>query len=211
MRPSRFTQIRRQHGRRLVVAVALLLSLALVSFSITRLLRAQRESKQINVTIQRLSREIEAMNRELDTTNAPLAFEALRLEEQSLLVSSNELSSWAEQISQQGVPLVFDITPQVGTPFTGALAERGLKIFPVTVDLVPPKSIMAVNPPYQRLLQFLHGVSRQTPRVDLVELTVSAETGGIERASAVYNVWVGEAGPILAAATPTPEASPAQP
>lgn len=210
MRPSRFTQLRRQHGRRLVVAVALLLSLALVSFSITRLLRAQRESKQINVTIQRLSREIEAMNRELDTTNAPMAFEALRLEEQSLLVSSNDLSGWTEQLAQQGVPLVFDVTPQVGTPFTGALAERGLKIFPVTVDLVPPKGIMAVNPPYQRLLQFLHGVSRQTPRVDLVELTVAAEAGGIERATAVYNVWVGEAGPTLAAG-PTPEISPAKP
>jgi len=210
MRPSRFTQLRRQHGRRLVVAVAILLSLGLVSFSITRLLRAQRESKQINVTVQRLSREIEAMNRELDTTNAPMTFEALRLEEQSLLVSSNALSNWTEQLAQQAVPLVFDVTPQVGTPFTGALAERGLMIVPVTLELVPPKGIMAVNPPYQRLLQFFHGVSRQTPRVDLIELTVSAEAGGIEHATAIYNVWVGEAGPALAAA-PSPDPNPAQP
>lgn len=210
MRPSRFTQLRRQHGRRLVVALALLVSLGLLSLSISRLLRVQKESKAANAKIQRLSREIETMARELDAAAGPQAFEALRLEEQSLLVSSNELAGWTEQMVQQGVPTVFDVTPQSGTAIAGALAERGLRIVPVTVDLVPPKNIMAVRSPYQRLLQFLSGVSRQRPRVDLVELNVTAEAAGIERATAVLNVWVGDTGPSLAATT-AGELTPAKP
>lgn len=204
MRPSRITLFRRQHGRRILVALALVVSLGLLSYSITRLLGAQREATLVNGNIQRLTREIEQMDRELNSTNAPQTFEALRQEEQSLMLTSAGLADWTEQLRQQGVPLVLDVNAQAGAPFAGALAERGLKIVPVTVDLNPPKGILAVKPPYQRLLQFLHNLTQQTARVDLVELNVSAESGGIERASAVLNVWVGEAAPTVAAVKPAP-------
>ncbi len=98
MRPSRITLFRRQHGRRILVALALIVSLGLLSYSITRLLGAQREATLVNGNIQRLTREIEQMDRELNSTNAPQTFEALRQEEQSLLVTSAGLADWTEQL-----------------------------------------------------------------------------------------------------------------
>lgn len=203
MKPSRFAAVRRRHGKRVLVAVAIVASLGFLSHSVTRLLRSQREAQVVNHTIQRLNREVELMGRELNTTNAPQTFEALRNEEQKLVVNQADLNGWIDQLRQQGVPLVLDVEAQTGTPVPGPLAERGLRIVPVTLELAPPKGIAAVKPTYQRLLQFLNSVSRQTPRVDLVELRVTADSGAIDRATAVLNVWVAEATPAttIAAAT----------
>lgn len=203
MKPSRFDSLRRRHGKRVLVAVAIVASLGFLSHSVTRLLRAQREAHVVNGTIQRLNREVELMGRELNTTNAPQTFEALRNEEQKLVVNQADLNNWIDQLRQQGIPLVLDVDAQAGTPVSGPLAERGLRIVPVTLELSPPKGIVAVKPTYQRLLQFLNSVSLQTPRVDLVELRVAADSGTIERATAVLNVWVTDATPAttIAAAT----------
>ncbi len=202
MNPPALTQFRRQHGRRIGVALALLASLGFVFFSITRLLAAQRNTAAINVTIQRLNREVDLMGRELSSTNAPQTFEELRDTEQSLLVSAAGLTNWVEELQRQGVPLVLEIGAQLGTPFKGALADRGLEIVPVTVTLTPPKDVSAARSTYQRLLQFLHYVSLQTPRVDLVDLEIATGPGGIEGATAVLNVWVGEAAPVVASTGP---------
>jgi hypothetical protein len=202
MKPSRLAAFRRQHGTRVLVAVALLASLGFLSHSVTRLLRAQREAQSVNVNMQRLNREIEVMGRELNTTNAPQAFEALRHEEQRLLVSQLDLTNWTGQLRQQGIPLVFDLDTQTGSPATNHLAEQRVQTIPVTVELVPAKGIIAVKPTYQRLLQFLQSIAEQTPRVDLVELRVSAESGAIDQATAVLHVWVGEPAPAIAATTP---------
>lgn len=202
MNPPALTQFRRQHGRRIGVALALLASLGFVFFSITRLLNAQRNTAALNVTIQRLSREVDLMGRELNFTNAPQTFEELRDTEQSLLVSASGLTNWVEELQRQGVPLVLEIGAQLGTPFKGALADRGLEIVPVTVTLTPPKDVSAARSTYQRLLQFLHHVSLQTPRVDLVDLEIATGPGGIEGATAVLNVWVGEAVPVVASTGP---------
>lgn len=209
MNPTAFTQFRRHHGRRLGVALALVASLGFVFFSVTRLLAAQRGTGAANGNVQRLTREVDLMARELNSTNAPQTFEELRDTEQSLLVTAAGLTNWVTQIHQQGVPLVLEVSTQVGTPFKGALAERGLEIVPVTVNLVPPKDLPAARSTYQRILQFLHFVSLQTPRVDLVELQVDTGPGGIESATAVLHVWVGDAAPVVAQTTAAPkEANP---
>ncbi len=201
MKPVRLAAFRRRHGTRILVALGLIASLAFLSHSVTRLLRSQKEAQVVNVQIQRLNREVELMGRELNTTNAPQTFEELRSEEQRLLVNQTEFAKWTEQLIEHGVPLVLDVDAQAGAPVAGPLSERGVRIIPVTLELAPAKGISAVKPTYQRLLQFLHSVSQQAPRIDLVDLRVSAGPGGIERATAVLNVWVGDPPPAANLAT----------
>lgn len=209
MRPTPFTLFRRQHGKRLLLLVAFLASLPLLCWTIARVLRVQREVKTVNANIQRLIRETELMSQELSLTNAPQAFEALRREEQRLLVSPEALTAWTERLQQECVPLVLEATPQVGNAVNSTVADRGFKVIPVTFELVPPKGILAAKPTYHRLLQFLNTVAQETPRVDLVEFTVQAESGAIERATVGLHVWVGEAAPPLAVAnTPEPGGRP---
>jgi hypothetical protein len=191
-RPSSFNY------RELIVRVVLVLlvfgSLTMVWWSIQRLKPRQKAVAELNVTVNKLSGEVDQMETRWSKQEVEQILRKNSQVGDVLFVGQPALESWLANLREQVVPMALDLKADFGQAAADPAASNKVFTVPATVsvDVKPAPGIDAIRTPYERVLRLSQRLAGQAKRADLVEMSVVGGSNSISRAVVVLNLWAGE-------------------
>lgn len=158
--------------------------------SVRRLVPLQTENRRLTSDIAQVTAELEAMQ----TVTSPGVREqltnSLAAADRRLFSSQQAIAGWLETLREAMVPLALEADARFGPVESRMVAGKTLEVVPLTLDLRPTRLVPGVRSPYQRVLDFCQRITDLPERADFVELTVTAGTNSVDRATAVLELWV---------------------
>lgn len=200
--PPKPLQARRFSGRdwvfRLVVVLLLVGSIALAWWSLKfRLLPAQKQSRELSVSVTRLSTEVDDLERQWSKVKQDEVTRRLNQAHAQLFDNQDAVQSWLFNIKAQSDPLLLDAKASLGKSLPKTTNGQEIAIIPATVSVsvVPIFGVQDKESPYQRILRFSEGLATLQKRADLIDLTVLGGTNSVNSAGLVFHLWAGEGNP----------------
>jgi hypothetical protein len=178
-----------------MVAV-LLVAVAVLVWSYTRLTPLQARGRALSEQVARLEGEIAQMERGY----TPAALEQLAREFKfagAMLFDGEEaLAAWFNSLKRTAVPLALEANADFGQPHPPAVTNYNVAVVPadLTLNLKPTEDVTSPLSPHARVLALLDTLVRQTSRADLVALQVTAGTNSIAQVRARLELWAGKEG-----------------
>ncbi len=181
---------------RLVIVALLAGSAALAWWSLWRLEPLQRQSRELNSTIARLSVQIEELERKWSRGQVEEVGDRFKQAHAQLFSDQPALENWMNGLKEQSESLALEAKTTFGKTIPVNSADQELAMIPTTVsvNVIPLRKTGQSAWPYRRLVQLSQGLARQDKRADLVEMTVLGGTNSVAGAVLVFNLWAGAEG-----------------
>lgn len=156
-----------------------------------RLLPLQHQTRELEGTVGRLTREVDSM----ESSCAPPVAREIREKFDQIQAPTfkdrAELESWLTGLQQEVIPLALDLEvdlagapppPATNAP-AGPIPTRAL------LTVRPAAEFAAEGTAFQRVLWLSHRLTRDEKRADLTGLTAAGGTNSIGRASLELTLW----------------------
>jgi len=156
-----------------------------------RLLPLQRQTRELESTVGRLTREVDMM----DAACAPPVAREIREKFDQIQAPTfkdrAELEAWLTGLQQQVIPLALDLEVDLaGSPPPPATnAPAGPMPTRAVLTVRPAADLAAEGTPFQRVLWLSHQLTREEKRADLTGLTAAGGTNSLGRASLELTLW----------------------
>ena len=157
-----------------------------------RLIPLQQESKELSASLNRLSAEVEVIERKwphVDREQIRTEYKEVR---NQLFADEAELGRWLVRLEEESMPLALDLKVDFGTTTTRTAEQEKLAIVPASVTLEIRPVIGGTQTPFQRMLQLVQQLAAEGKRADLGELDVNGGPLSITHGLLVFNLWAGE-------------------
>jgi hypothetical protein len=180
------------------IGMGLLLALAvyLVYYTHKRMIPVQKELRETNAKVTRLSAEVDFMDNKFNKAEFELLLERYNAARGVVFSDSEAMFEWFRKLKLDMLPLGLEINTELGTATMKTVATNNYAIIPATlsVQIRPTLSIDATKSPYQRLLQFSRHLSIQQKRADLIDVQIESGAESICKAVAILDLWAGQEG-----------------
>ncbi len=164
-------------------------SLGLLWWSVDRLPSLEKQFQEHTTRVSQLENEVEQLAMDWDALEAEKIAGQFKQAQEQLFVLPQELTVWQDEMQRQ--PNLFGL--QVGTRLDPAqpmaVANKTLSLLPVTLEVQPLADDESTNAPYKRLLDFAQALTRQSKRVDLLEINVKGNSNSISQARVAVQLW----------------------
>ena len=183
---------------RLVIVLLLVGSVALAWWSLKfRLLPAQKQSRELSVSVTRLSTEVDDLERQWSKVKQDQVARRLNQAHAQLFDTQDAVENWLFNIKAQSDPLLLDAKASLGKSIPKTTNGQDVAIIPATVSVsvAPIFGVQDRESPYQRILRFSERLATLQKRADLIDLTVAGGTNSVSSASLVFHLWAGEGNP----------------
>jgi hypothetical protein len=179
---------------RLVVLVVIAAALGLAWRSFNRLALLQKQSRELNSTVVRLSAEVDTLDRRWSEGDARQITNRFGQVRSRLFTGQVALDSWLAALHVQAAPLALDLKAELAPTIPQTTNNEKLAIIPATVRIQPlwTPSMESMESSYQRILRLSQQLTAQDQRADVAELTVTGGTNSISQAVVLLNLWAGE-------------------
>lgn len=186
---SRARPLAMQFLERGLVAFAIIGSLLSVWWSINRLTRFQQQSSTVTQQASRISTEIELMEAQLapgKTQEVALRFDKAR---RDLFAGGESVAAWRDALNEDAVPLALQTQLTIDGTSTSNVGDHLVTLIKATVEITPSPDVPSSQSGFERVLSFVHQLTTQTQRVDLLELRVQGGSNSVDRAFAAVELW----------------------
>jgi hypothetical protein len=178
---------------RVTIAVALLVSMGMAWWTLTRkLVPLQQQSQSLAATASHLSDEVEALQRKWrpdEVGKVRTQFKQLRSQ---LFANEDAMQEWVSRLTEASSLLTLDFRVDFGKPNVQVTNEVQVSVVPASVSVEVNPAPGGTESPYQRLLHFLQRLGAEGKRADLAELSVVGGTNSIAHALLIFNLWLGD-------------------
>jgi len=177
---------------RVVVILLLAASVGLLWWSYSRVLVPRlKESREYNATVNRLSLEVETLDRRWPKAAVDRIDRNFELAQPRLFADQSALENWLADFRKKLAPAHLDFKTELGKNLAPPGADRGLFVISgiVIFDLQSGSATKGAATPYQQLLRLTQRITSQEKRADLTELTVDGGTNSIGHAVMAFNFW----------------------
>jgi hypothetical protein len=177
-----------------------LLSVILIAGSIAyawwvyshRLIPLQQQSRELNASLNRLSAEIDVIQRKWPGVVRDQIRTEYKEVRNQLFADEAELGRWLVRLEEEASPLALDIKVDFGKSAARTAEQEKLAIVPASVVLEVRPAIGGTQTPYQRMLRLGQTLAAEGKRADLSELDVNGGPLSITHGLLVFNLWAGE-------------------
>ncbi len=173
---------------RLVLGAVVTLSGVLLWTSVSRLVRARAESREVSRRIAQLSGEIDVMRAQWPGSRTQAIADRLPAAQASLFSGPPAVAEWIESVRARAIPLDLETDFE----FIGARTQafdRSVAVIRTRVQVAPDHDADSPRPAYHRLLALGEVLARHEKRLDILELTVHGDSNSVAEASAVIEMW----------------------
>lgn len=180
---------------RAVILILLASSLWLVWWSYNRVYAPRlRECRQDNATVNRLSAEVDDLDRRWPPEDIEKINQRSGQADASLFSDQSGVEAWLADFREQLPPMGLELTAALDKTTAHSVGGRKVAVIPATlqVEFRPVTNSPAMPSPYQRLLYLARQLTLQQTRADFIELTVDSRTNSISHAVLGLNFWAGE-------------------
>jgi hypothetical protein len=157
-----------------------------------RLVPLQQQSKELSASLNRLSAEVEVIERKwphVDREQIRTEYKEVR---NQLFANEAELGRWLVRLEEESMPLALDIKVDWGKSIARTAEQEKLAIIPASVTLEVRPAIGGTQTPFQRMLLLGQQLAAEGKRADLGELDVNGGPLSITHGLLVFNLWAGE-------------------
>ncbi|NLH72709.1 MAG: hypothetical protein GX456_06620 [Verrucomicrobia bacterium] len=182
---------------RLVLFALVTASVLVLSHSVTRLSKAQAETRSAATQLARMENEVRVLRSKWSQEEIE-ELEARFAKLPSLLFPEEQaLGEWLRNLRSQADPLALDTKVEFGTAAVPIAKSQSVKTIPatVTVQLKPGEPTAPPRSPYNRLLFLISHLLRHPRRADIVGIEVRSTSNSVSYAVANINLWAIE-GPM---------------
>ena len=157
-----------------------------------RLVPLQKQSKEISAALNRLSAEVDVIQRkwpQVDREQIRTDYLEVR---NTLFEGEAELGRWLVRLEEGASPLALDIKVDYGKSTSRTAEQEKLAIVPASVTLEVRPAIGGTQTPFHRMLRLVQLLAAEGKRADLAELDVNGGPLSITHGLLVFNLWAGE-------------------
>jgi len=175
------------------VFLVLLASVGLAWWTLMhRLIPVQKESRQLSKDVDRLSSQVDTLQRKWTAAKADEVQAGYKQAHRALFADETAMGAWIEHFEEQSTPLAMSFKVAFGTGRDQTNAPEKLVLIPATVSIDVRPAAEGLPSAYQRLLRLDRQLATEAKRADLVEMTISGGPGSVTRAALVFSLWAGE-------------------
>ncbi|MGE3312952.1 MAG: hypothetical protein AB7O66_23530 [Limisphaerales bacterium] len=184
------------HGlvRRLAVGAVLGVTGFLLWTSVSRLVRARTQSREVTRRIAQLSGEIDVMRAQWPGSRTQAIADRLPAAQASLFSGPPAVAEWIESVRARAIPLDLETEFEFAGARTQAF-DRNVAVLRTRLRVVPDHDATPSKPTYHRLLALGDHLARQPRRLDVLELSVRGDSNSVTEASAVIEMWSDDGSP----------------
>jgi len=157
-----------------------------------RLVPLQQQSKELSASLNRLSAEVEVIERKWPHVDREQIRSDYKEVHNILFADEAELGRWLVRLEEEASPLALDIKVDFGKGATRTAEQEKLAIVPASVSLEIRPAIGGAQTPFQRMLQLVQQLAAEGKRADLGELDVNGGPLSITHGLLIFNLWAGE-------------------
>jgi len=181
---------------RAIILVAVLGSVAVIWWSLARLLPRQQQSRELSQQVARLSAEVDDLDRQWTKEQTAQVTNQFSRVDVTLFEGRAGVDAWLANLKELGASLALDVGADFGQPSQQTAGGRTMTLIPATVSVqVLPAGPETKPPsPYGRILLLGQLLSFENKRADLMELRMDGGANSIGRAVLVVNYWAGKEG-----------------
>jgi hypothetical protein len=178
---------------RALVVVIILASLLVAWWAFAvRFLPMQKRSRELSMTVSRLSTEVDGLERKWSKEEADQIRARYKELHTQLFADRAAIEAWLTRLQEMAAPLSLVATVDFGTTVPQLTNEYKVASIPANVSLEIQPILNSTESPYQRLLRLTQKLASEGKRSDLSEMTISGGPMSISRAQLVFNLWAGE-------------------
>jgi hypothetical protein len=154
-----------------------------------RLLPASEQVRRKTAEMTRLANDVQQL--ELNWNPKLVAETDMRFAQtRQHLFLEETLAQWQKEIERKADTLALQPLAQLGRDRFHLAGHEDLALQPLSIDLRPLEGPATTNSAYRRLIQFAQMLQPQDKRVDLVDLSVSANSNSVQQAKFLLNLWM---------------------
>lgn len=178
---------------RAVVVLIIVASLLVAWWAFAvRFLPLQKRSRDLSMTVSRLSTEVDALERKWNKDESDQIRTRYKELHSQLFPDGASIIAWTDRLKAMAEPLALSAAVDFGNTVPQLTNEYKVAFIPANVSLEIQPILNSNESPYQRLLRLGQKLAAEGKRTDLAEMTITGGPMSITKAQLVFNLWAGE-------------------